>query len=178
MPPVTVHEKAIEICLKEANKAVKKGSRPYTCVLYPTHQKKKIFKNRKEAGIIVEVDRVIQNTDPTAHAAILGIRKACKSLKCLTLEGFTIVLITYPCPLCLSAIEEARPDNIVYLTPYGSVAKAERVYFKKRGFKRFGTEDELYERVKRRDYPSHLAATYKDVTNCIFVKWLKNNSTK
>ncbi len=52
--------------------------------------------------------------DPTAHAEIIAIREACRSLGTFNLEGCDIVSSCEPCPMCLGAIYWARLDNIYY----------------------------------------------------------------
>ena len=52
--------------------------------------------------------------DPTAHAEINAIRKACKKLKTFNLNGCEIYTSCEPCPMCLSAIYWAHIDRIYY----------------------------------------------------------------
>ena len=52
--------------------------------------------------------------DPTAHAEVIAIREACRSLGTFSLEGCLIVTSCEPCPMCLGAIYWARLDNIYY----------------------------------------------------------------
>ena len=50
--------------------------------------------------------------DPTAHAEVSTIRKACKALKVFDLSGCEIYTSCEPCPMCLGAIYWARLDKI------------------------------------------------------------------
>ena len=50
--------------------------------------------------------------DPTAHAEVATIRKACKALKVFDLSGCEIYTSCEPCPMCLGAIYWARLDKI------------------------------------------------------------------
>ena len=59
-------------------------------------------------------NRVSLKNDPTAHAEISAIRKACKKLKTFDLSGCTIYTSCEPCPMCLSAIYWAHLDKIYY----------------------------------------------------------------
>lgn len=59
-------------------------------------------------------NRVTSINDPTAHAEIESIRKACKKLKTFDLSGCMIYTSCEPCPMCLSAIYWARIDKIYY----------------------------------------------------------------
>ncbi len=52
--------------------------------------------------------------DPTAHAEVSCIRKACKALGTFNLEGCTIYTSCEPCPMCLGAIYWAHLDRIYY----------------------------------------------------------------
>ena len=169
---LNVQEKAIEICLKQANKNVKAGFNPFVGVLYPSHLAKIPFKNRAAQNIVMAFDRVIQDSDPTAHGVLLAIRMACKSMKCVGLEGFTLVTITYPCPMCLGAIELAKIDEIIYFISYTTVSEFERIKYRESLFKRFGCKEEFYRRIQRRDFPSHLDKRYEEVALELYVKWI------
>ncbi len=57
---------------------------------------------------------VIKDNDPTAHAEIAAIRKACKILKSFSLKGCEIYSTCEPCPMCLAAIYWARISAIYY----------------------------------------------------------------
>jgi tRNA(Arg) A34 adenosine deaminase TadA len=69
----------------------------------------------KDGKVIGEGNnRVTSANDPTAHAEIVAIREACRSLNTYQLEGCTIYTSCEPCPMCLGAIYWARPARIVY----------------------------------------------------------------
>ena len=57
---------------------------------------------------------VTATNDPTAHAEVVAIRKACKILKTYQLTGCEIYTSCEPCPMCLAAIYWSRPDKIYY----------------------------------------------------------------
>jgi len=59
-------------------------------------------------------NRVTSTSDPTAHAEVIAIREACKSLKTFQLDGCTIYTSCEPCPMCLGAIYWARPARVFY----------------------------------------------------------------
>jgi tRNA(Arg) A34 adenosine deaminase TadA len=68
-----------------------------------------------EGRIIGEgVNRVIPTGDPTAHAEIVAMREACKTIRSHVLEGAVIYTSCEPCPMCLGAIWWARISEIVY----------------------------------------------------------------
>jgi len=52
--------------------------------------------------------------DPTAHAEIMAIREACKSLGLFHLAGCELYTSCEPCPMCLSAIYWARIDRYYF----------------------------------------------------------------
>lgn len=55
-----------------------------------------------------------RNNDPTAHAEIVAIRKACKKLKSWRLEGCTIYVTIEPCSMCAGTLLWTRIKRIVY----------------------------------------------------------------
>ena len=59
-------------------------------------------------------NRVTTDHDPTAHAEIVAIRDACRTLSAFSLEGCVIYTSCEPCPMCLAAIYWARLSQIVY----------------------------------------------------------------
>jgi len=59
-------------------------------------------------------NRVTSTNDPTAHAEVVAIRKACEKLKSFQLENCTIYTSCEPCPMCLGAIYWARPARVFF----------------------------------------------------------------
>lgn len=59
-------------------------------------------------------NRVIVDTDPTAHAEIGAIRKACRQSGHFHLTGCTLYASSEPCPMCLAAAYWARIERIVF----------------------------------------------------------------
>ena len=66
--------------------------------------------------IAVSSNTVLASHDPTAHAEINAIRKACAELKTHNLEGYKLYATGYPCPMCLSAIIWANIKEVYYGT--------------------------------------------------------------
>ena len=60
------------------------------------------------------INQVIKDNDPTAHAEIVAIRNACKSLKSYDLSGCQLYTSCYPCPMCLSAIIWSNIKTVYY----------------------------------------------------------------
>lgn len=59
-------------------------------------------------------NRVTRDLDPTAHAEVTAIRRACASLGDFSLAGCVLYTSCEPCPLCLTAALWARLDRVVY----------------------------------------------------------------
>ena len=69
----------------------------------------------KEGKIIARgANQVTSSNDPTAHAEVVAIRKACKELGSFQLDDCEIYCSCEPCPMCLGAIYWARPKAIYY----------------------------------------------------------------
>ena len=69
----------------------------------------------KDGEVIAEGwNRVTSTNDPTAHAEITAIRRACKALGRFSLEGCEIYSSCEPCPMCLAAIYWARLDRLTF----------------------------------------------------------------
>jgi tRNA(adenine34) deaminase len=56
----------------------------------------------------------ISSHDPTAHAEIVAMREACRTLKNYRLTGLTIYCTVEPCIMCAGAIVHARIARLVY----------------------------------------------------------------
>ncbi len=56
----------------------------------------------------------IRNIDPTAHAEIMAIRAAAKSIENYRLLDTTLYVTLEPCSMCVGAILHARVKRIVY----------------------------------------------------------------
>jgi len=52
--------------------------------------------------------------DPTAHAEILALQEAARTLGRWRLTGSTIYATLEPCPMCAGALVNARVDRLVY----------------------------------------------------------------
>lgn len=57
---------------------------------------------------------VLKNNDPTAHAEIMAIRRACEKLSTNSLEGCTLYATCEPCPMCLAASIWANIKVVYY----------------------------------------------------------------
>lgn len=69
----------------------------------------------KDNQIIAEGTNLVTATfDPTAHAEVVAIRRACAKLQDFQLAGCDFYTTCEPCPMCLGAIYWARPQHIFY----------------------------------------------------------------
>ena len=69
----------------------------------------------KDGKIIGEgFNQVVTSNDPTAHAEVVAIRNACRTLESFQLTGCDVYASCEPCPMCLGAIYWARPKRVIY----------------------------------------------------------------
>jgi len=77
-------------------------------------------------GAVVVVDRNVvgrgrnareSRRDPTAHAEVLALQEAARSLQRWRLTGATVYATLEPCPMCAGALVNARVDRLVYAVP-------------------------------------------------------------
>jgi len=73
-----------------------------------------VIKNNDGIVIGEGHNEVTVNNDPTAHAEMVAIRRACANIKNFNLDGCTIYTSCEPCPMCLAACYWARIDKIYY----------------------------------------------------------------
>ena len=89
--------------IKLASESVLNGGGPFGAVIV------------KDGKIIAgSSNSVTIDNDPTAHAEVNTIRKACRELGTFDLSGCTIYTSCEPCPMCLGAIYWARISRIDY----------------------------------------------------------------
>jgi guanine deaminase len=93
-------DRAIELS-REGMRSGKGG--PFGCVIV------------KDGKIIGEGSNQVATTnDPTAHAEVVAIRNACRTLNSFQLTGCDVYASCEPCPMCLGAIYWARPKRVIY----------------------------------------------------------------
>lgn len=89
--------------IRLADESVKRGGGPFGAVIV------------KDGKIIAgSSNSVTLDLDPTAHAEVNTIRKACRLLGTFDLSGCVIYTSCEPCPMCLGAIYWAHIDRIYY----------------------------------------------------------------
>ncbi len=69
-------------------------------------------------------NRVTSTCDPTAHAEVEAIRKACEKINNFSLQGSVLYTSCEPCPMCLGAIYWARLDRFFYAASGDDAARA------------------------------------------------------
>jgi len=121
----------------------------------------------RNGEIISAVGNCVTSTnDPTAHAEVVAIREACKTLDTFDLSGCEIYASCEPCPMCLGAIMWARIDKLYYA--------ANRIDASRAGF-----DDELFYTElalpieKRSLKPIQLL---QKEANVIFDKWVEETN--
>ena len=63
-------------------------------------------------------NEVLLRKDPTAHAEVVAIRKACKKLNTVDLSGCVLYVTSKPCPMCKGAIQWSRIKDVVFSGDY------------------------------------------------------------
>jgi len=96
-------EAGITLALRQAAKAEAKGEIPIGAVIFLNGKVIATGYNLKES-----------KKDPTAHAEIVAIRKACRQLDNWRLTDCVLYVTLEPCPMCLSAIIQSRVSRIVF----------------------------------------------------------------
>ena len=98
-------EKYMEIAIKLAKKAAKKGEIPVGAVIVKNGKIISKAYNKKET-----------KNDCTKHAEIIAIQKASKKIKNWRLIDCEIYITMEPCMMCSGAIKQSRIKKIVYGT--------------------------------------------------------------
>jgi guanine deaminase len=65
---------------------------------------------------------VTSQLDPTAHAEVMAIRRACQALGRFDLRGTVLYTSCEPCPMCLAAAYWARVDALYYANTQADAA--------------------------------------------------------
>lgn len=69
----------------------------------------------KDGQILAEGQNCVPSSnDPTAHAEVVAIRRACEKVGAFHLAGCTVYASCEPCPMCLSALYWAHVDAVYY----------------------------------------------------------------
>ena len=102
MSGASQHEQYVRRCRQLAEEAVRGGDAPVGSLVL------------RDGRIIAEgIEGVKAQTDVTAHAELLAVRKACAALGTLNLSGATLYTTTEPCVMCSYAIRRTRISTVV-----------------------------------------------------------------
>ena len=104
----------MELAILEAKKASEREEMPVGALI----------ENYKGEIIALDGNRCRQLKDPTAHAEMLVIRKACHVTNQLYLNDFTLYVTLEPCEMCSAAISAARINKVIFgvtSTKYGGL---------------------------------------------------------
>jgi len=99
MLPADLMRLAIDRC----REGIAAGQTPFGCAIV-----------RGDEILAVENNTVWQTTDPTAHAEVNAIRKACLNAKTIDLTGCVVATTCEPCPMCMSALHWARVSHVYF----------------------------------------------------------------
>ncbi len=77
-------------------------------------------------GVVIAtgVNLVTPTLDPSAHAEVVAIRRACQVLGDFRLTGCVLVSSCEPCPMCLVTALWARVERVVYAADRDDAAAA------------------------------------------------------
>ena len=93
------------------------------------------------------VNCVTGTNDPTAHAEVVAIRAACKSLGAFRLDGCDVYTSCEPCPMCLAALYWSHCRAIYYGNSAADAARS--------GFDDSFLYDEMRKPLELRAIPIH-----------------------
>ena len=96
----------MQAAIAEAQASESNGEVPVGAVV--VHQDKIIGRGQ---------NRVLRDSDPTAHAEIVALREAGLALRNYRLEDCTLYATLEPCAMCAGAILHARITRLVYAAP-------------------------------------------------------------
>jgi tRNA(adenine34) deaminase len=70
-------------------------------------------------GVLVArgANRTIRDTDPSAHAEVVTLRRAARKAGNHRLAGATLYVTLEPCPMCIGALVQARVRRVVFGAP-------------------------------------------------------------
>ncbi len=111
----------MDLALEEAGAAATRGEVPVGAVIV----------GPDGAVLATAGNRTREDCDPTGHAEILAMREACAKVGSERLVGCDLYVTLEPCPMCASAISQARIARVYYGASdpkSGGVAQGPRVF--------------------------------------------------
>ena len=100
-----MNDKILQIALESAQKAYACDEVPVSAVIFDSATKKVICSAFNQTETL---------KNPTAHAELLAIQKACHILNEKRLNGYSIFVTLEPCAMCAGAIAWARLDSLYF----------------------------------------------------------------
>jgi tRNA(Arg) A34 adenosine deaminase TadA len=107
-------------------------------------------------------NQVTSTNDPTAHAELVAIRRACAAVGSFALPGATLFASCEPCPMCLAAAYWARVSRIVFANTREAAAAI--------GFDDGFLYEEIPKDLAARSVPTHHAPD--EDAAAVFREWL------
>ena len=96
----------IGIVLKQSHIAIEKNEIPVGSIIFDPLKGKLVSKAHNSE---------ISHNDPTAHAEILCIRRACRKLNSKRLDGLELLTYLEPCDMCKEVIKSSRISQVYFL---------------------------------------------------------------
>jgi len=143
--------KYMERAIFMANKAKELGEVPVGCVIV----------NKKDQILSSSHNKVIKDSDPTAHAEINAIREACIKINTDRLLGCDLYVTLEPCIMCAAAISRAKIKRLFYGADdliYGSVNGSINFFQSKN----CNYVPELYDNISNTDCENLLKKFFKE----------------
>lgn len=97
------HLQAMQLAIGEAEKALREGETPIGAVIL--HDGICIARAHNETE---------RRNNPTSHAEMLAIERACQAMTSNTLTGCTLYVTLEPCPQCAAALIHAQISRVVF----------------------------------------------------------------
>ncbi|EME27615.1 guanine deaminase [Galdieria sulphuraria] len=128
--------------------------------------------------IVQEHNRVLSSNDPTAHAEVVAIRKACQILKTLQLQDCFLYASCQPCPMCFGAIHWSRIASCRYAATSKDAAQAgfdDQLLYDKLSH---ATQEEPYDEQSSPSQYLHIEHPRATEAFQLFADMLKQNKTR
>lgn len=95
----------MQVAIDVAKQAVECGELPVGAALF-----------HKETGELIAAshNKTVEGFDPTAHAEMNVIKKACKELETTHLNNYVLVTTLEPCAMCATACAHAKVGEIIF----------------------------------------------------------------
>jgi tRNA(Arg) A34 adenosine deaminase TadA len=125
--------------------SVEKNGGPFGCVITDS-----------QGYVLAEGSNCVTETnDPTAHAEMVTIRKACSVLQNYNLNGCRLYSSCEPCPMCLSAIYWSRIQHVFYCNS-------------RRDAKNIGFDDEyIYDEISKKNEERNMILIHIEVDDSL-----------